>query len=147
MEKVPIGTPVTWCHRMVVCAKKNGSLQRTIDFQSLNQHTTRETHHTQSPFHQARSIPGDTSVERIPLGPVTRRRSSLHLVHHTMGKVPILYSSPRLHPQETGTQADTMESSPTSTRRSAAMTRCFGPTYRKPISRQWNGWTSAAQTE
>ena len=23
LEKVPIGTPVTWCHRMVICAKKN----------------------------------------------------------------------------------------------------------------------------
>ena len=24
LEPVPIGEPVTWCHRMVVCAKKNG---------------------------------------------------------------------------------------------------------------------------
>ena len=23
LEKVPLGTPVTWCHRMVICAKKN----------------------------------------------------------------------------------------------------------------------------
>ncbi len=57
LEQVPIGTPVTWCHRMVVCPKKNGSLRRTIDFQALNRHATRETHHTQSPFHQARSVP------------------------------------------------------------------------------------------
>ena len=57
LEAVPIGQPVTWCHRMVVCAKKNGSLRRTVDFQPLNSHATRETHHTQSPFHQARSIP------------------------------------------------------------------------------------------
>lgn len=54
LQRVPIGTPVTWCHRMVICSKKNGSLRRTIDFQALNQHATRETHHTQSPFHQAR---------------------------------------------------------------------------------------------
>lgn len=60
LERVPIGTPVTWCHRMVICPKKNGSLRRTIDFQALNQHATRETHHTQSPFHQARSVPIDT---------------------------------------------------------------------------------------
>ena len=57
IEPVPIGEPVTWCHRMVICAKQNGSPRRTVDFQSLNLHATRETHHTQSPFHQARSVP------------------------------------------------------------------------------------------
>ena len=57
LEPVPIGEPVTWCHRMVVCAKKNGKPRRTVDFQPLNTHATRETHHTQSPFHQARSVP------------------------------------------------------------------------------------------
>ena len=57
LEPVPIGEPVTWCHRMVICAKKNGSPRRTIDFQPLNLHATRETHHTQSPFHQARAVP------------------------------------------------------------------------------------------
>ena len=54
LEPVPVGEPVTWCHRMVVCAKKNGQPCRTVDF---NLHATRETHHTHSPFHQARSIP------------------------------------------------------------------------------------------
>ena len=53
IESVPVGEPVT-------CAKKNGKPRRTIDFQALNLHATRETHHTQSPFHQARSIPSDT---------------------------------------------------------------------------------------
>jgi hypothetical protein len=57
LEPVPVGEPVTWCHRMVVCAKKNGKPRRTVDFQALNLHATRETHHTQSPFHQARSVP------------------------------------------------------------------------------------------
>ena len=57
IEPVPVGEPVTWCHRMVICAKKTGKPRRTIDFQSLNAHATRETHHTQSPFHQARSVP------------------------------------------------------------------------------------------
>ena len=52
LEPVPIGDPVTWCHRMVICAKKTGKPRRTIDFQALNLHATRETHHTQSPFHQ-----------------------------------------------------------------------------------------------
>ena len=57
LEPVPIGEPVTWCHRMVICAKKNGTPRRTVDFQALNAHATRETHHTPSPFHQARSVP------------------------------------------------------------------------------------------
>ena len=48
LEPVPIGEPVTWCHRMVVVAKKTGKLRRTVDYQPLNKHATRETHHTQS---------------------------------------------------------------------------------------------------
>ena len=54
LEPVPIGEPVTWCHRMVICAKQNGKPRRTVDFQPLNIHATRETDDTQSPFHQAR---------------------------------------------------------------------------------------------
>ena len=42
---------------MVVRAKQNGEPRRTVDFQALNAHATRETHHTQSPFHQARLVP------------------------------------------------------------------------------------------
>ena len=57
LEPVPIGEPVTWCHRMVVCAKKDGTPRRTVDLQALNKYGIRETHHTQSPFHQARSVP------------------------------------------------------------------------------------------
>ena len=57
LEQVSIGEPVTWCHRMEVCAKQNGEPRRTVDFQALNAHATRETHHTPSPFHQARSVP------------------------------------------------------------------------------------------
>ena len=57
LEEVPIGEPVTWCHRMVVCSKKNGKVRRTVDYQALNKHATRETHHTPSPFHQARLVP------------------------------------------------------------------------------------------
>ena len=56
IEPVPVGA-VTYCHRMVICAKKNGKPRRTVDMQSLNANATRETHHTQSPFHQARSVP------------------------------------------------------------------------------------------
>ena len=59
IELVPIGEPVTWCHHMVICAKKNGKPRRTVDFQPLNKYAVRETHNTQSPFHQARSVPHD----------------------------------------------------------------------------------------
>ncbi|MEL6802565.1 MAG: reverse transcriptase family protein, partial [Bacteroidota bacterium] len=57
IQPVPVGQPVTWCHRMVVCAKKDGKPRRTVDMQSLNKHACRETHHTQSPYLQARSVP------------------------------------------------------------------------------------------
>ncbi|KAK3715193.1 hypothetical protein RRG08_040042 [Elysia crispata] len=57
LEPVPIGEPVTWCHCMVICAKKNGKPRRTVDFQPLNAQAKRETHHTRSLFHQARSVP------------------------------------------------------------------------------------------
>ena len=46
LEEVPIGTPVTWCHRMVIYEKKNGKPRHTVDFQALNKHALRETHHT-----------------------------------------------------------------------------------------------------
>ena len=59
IEPVPVGELVTWCHRMVICAKKNGEPRRTVDFQALNPRATRETHHTPSPFHQAWSVPHD----------------------------------------------------------------------------------------
>ena len=57
IEPVLIGEPVTWCQGMVVCAKKNGTPWQIVDFQPLNTHVTRETHHTQSPYHQVWSVP------------------------------------------------------------------------------------------
>ena len=60
IEPVPVGDPVTWCHRMVVVSKKTGKPRRCVDLQPLNRHAARETHHTRSPFHQARSVPGNT---------------------------------------------------------------------------------------
>ena len=41
IEPVPIGEPVTWCHRMVICAKKNGKPRRTVNLQVLNAHSIR----------------------------------------------------------------------------------------------------------
>ena len=57
IESVPIGEPVTWYHHLVFCTKKNGKPGRTVDLLSLNKHAIRETHHTQLPFRQAKSIP------------------------------------------------------------------------------------------
>ena len=60
IEKVPSGTPTTWCHRMVVVPKKDNTPRRTVNFQPLNQYSTRQTHHTVSPFHQATMVPAGT---------------------------------------------------------------------------------------
>ena len=60
LEAVPVGEPVTWCHRMVTARKKNGKPRRTVDMQVLNKHAVRETQHTQYPFHQATLVPAGT---------------------------------------------------------------------------------------
>ena len=60
IERVPPGTPTTWCHRMVVVPKKDNTPRRTVNFMPLNQYSTRQTHHTMSPFHQATSVPPGT---------------------------------------------------------------------------------------
>ena len=60
MERVEIGEPVTWLHRMVVAERKSGKPRLTVDLQPLNAHAIQETHHTQSPFHLARSVPHHT---------------------------------------------------------------------------------------
>ena len=60
IERVPYGTPVTWCHRMVVTRKHDGSPRRTVDLSPLNKYCRRETHASQSPFQLARRIPPDT---------------------------------------------------------------------------------------
>ena len=102
LEPVPVGEPVTWCHRMVVCAKKNGKPRRTVDFQALNLHATRETHHTQSPFHQARSVPNNTKKTVFDCWngyqcPPTCGRPPPHHIHHPMGSIPLQDSTPGLH--------------------------------------------------
>ena len=60
IERVPYGEPVTWCHRMVVTRKHDGSPRRTVDLSPLNKFCQRETFATESPFHLARRIPRDT---------------------------------------------------------------------------------------
>ena len=60
IETVPWGTPTSWCARMVIVPKKDGRPRRTVDLQPLNAVSSRQTHHTESPFHQAISIPHNT---------------------------------------------------------------------------------------
>lgn len=60
LERVPVGEPVSWCSRMVIVAKKDGTPRRTVDLQALNKASVRQTHHTVPPFQQAVSIPSNT---------------------------------------------------------------------------------------
>ena len=60
IERVPANTPVTWLHNMVITPKADGTPRRTVDFQPLNRHSVRETHHTVPPAKQARAIPPNT---------------------------------------------------------------------------------------
>ena len=60
LEKVPIGEPSMWCHRMVPVKKADGTPRRTVDLSPLNRHCLRETHHVKPPYQQARSIPPNT---------------------------------------------------------------------------------------
>ena len=50
-NKAIIITIITWCHCMVMCAKKNGKPSLTMDFQALNLHAPWETHHPSGTFH------------------------------------------------------------------------------------------------
>ena len=60
IERVPYGEPVTWCHRMVITRKHDGSPRRTVDISPLNKFCQRETFAVESPFQLARRIPKDT---------------------------------------------------------------------------------------
>ena len=60
IERVPIGEPVEWCHRMVVTRKHDGSPRRTVDLSPLNKHCKRETHNSEAPFHIVRRVPRRT---------------------------------------------------------------------------------------
>ena len=60
LEKVPPNTPTTWCSRMVVTSKADGTPRRTVDLQPLNKCSVRQTHHVPSPFHLADQVPQNT---------------------------------------------------------------------------------------
>ena len=60
LEKVGTNTPATWCSRMVVTGKSDGTPRRTVDLQPQNRHAVRQTHHVESPFHLAVRVPQST---------------------------------------------------------------------------------------
>ena len=73
IEKVPVGEPSEWCHRMVLARRGDGKPRRTVDLSPLNAHCLRETHHVQPPFQQARTCllytspsPRDPKTSRMP---------------------------------------------------------------------------------
>lgn len=60
LERVPYGEAMTWCHRMVITRKHDGSPRRTVDLSPLNRYCYREIHPSETPFHVARRIPRQT---------------------------------------------------------------------------------------
>lgn len=151
IEPVPIGEPVTWCHRMVICVKKNGKPRRTVDFQPLSVHATRETHHTPSPFHQARLVPHGTKKSvlhtwngyySVPIHPDDRHITTFLHLGAGIDMRPPHKDTLR---QVTATPDDTMRSLLTSkTRLNALMMFCFGPIpSRTAFFRLHSGWIFA----
>ena len=59
-ERVPYGEQPTWCHRMVVTRKHDGTPRRTVDLSPLNKYCKREAFSSESPFRLARRIPKGT---------------------------------------------------------------------------------------
>ena len=57
IEKVPENTPTTWCSRMLITAKSDGSPRRVVDFQEVNKACPRQTHHTETPWALVSSVP------------------------------------------------------------------------------------------
>ena len=60
LERVPLNTPDTWCSRMHLTPKPDGSPRRVVDYTHLNKHAPRQTHHTQPPWSIAASIPANS---------------------------------------------------------------------------------------
>lgn len=81
LERVPVNDPVTWCSRMVIAPKPDGSPRRVVDYTALNKHAPRQTHHTESPWSIVSSIPANKikstvdcwhGYHSVPLHPADR---------------------------------------------------------------------------
>ena len=57
LEKVKVNEPVEWCSRMVIQPKPSGEPRRVVDYQALNSHAPRQTHHTETPWSLVSSVP------------------------------------------------------------------------------------------
>ena len=57
LEKVPVNDPVSWCSRMVITSKPDGSPRRVVDHTAVNKYAPRQTHHTEPPWAIVSSIP------------------------------------------------------------------------------------------
>ena len=57
LEYAPLNKPVTWCHKMVIATKSDGSPRRCVDMSALNKNCKREPHIGKNPFQSARAIP------------------------------------------------------------------------------------------
>ena len=55
LERVPVNEPTSWCSRMIITPKHDGSPRRVIDYQPVNDHCPRQTHHTRSPWQVPRN--------------------------------------------------------------------------------------------
>ncbi len=104
IEKVPPGTPVTWLHNMVLTPKADGSPRRTVDLQSLNKASVRETHHVIPPAQQARSVPKNqlmtvfdawNGYHSIPIDPADRHKTTFITEHgrYRYCRAPMGYSA------------------------------------------------------
>ena len=57
IERVPLNTPTAWQCRMLITPKSNGEPRRLVDYQPVNAHAARQTHHTESCWSLAASVP------------------------------------------------------------------------------------------
>lgn len=127
----------------------------TIDFQPLNTHATRETHHTQSPFHQARSVPHGkkktvfdawNGYHSVPLHPDDRHLTTFIT---PWADTDIVQHHKATSPQETVILDDMTKSShPYLTKPSALTTPSYGPTlWKTAFFKQQGGWMCVATME
>ncbi|VDI84186.1 Hypothetical predicted protein [Mytilus galloprovincialis] len=72
LEQVSQNTPTTWCSRMVVTSKADGTPRRTVDLQPQNRHSVRQTHHVPSPFHLADRVPQGLTITPTNIRPSTK---------------------------------------------------------------------------
>ena len=57
LEKTPLNQPAKWQSRMLIQPKPTGEPRRVIDYQAINAHAPRQTHHTESPWSLVSTIP------------------------------------------------------------------------------------------